>query len=520
MHMKEVKNSGIPKPQENEHQKVRNAVAAAGKVGEHPKPIEPKAGRRKIERHYDERPNVLWLMADQWRGDMLGFLGRHPAVKTPNLDRLAAKGVTFIRSYCNYPVCVPSRATMMTSRRVQDIGVWSNQHPMNEEEVCFPKLIEKAGYRTASLGKTHCGRSATDIFEYVDNPKDAFGATVPTDVPFDPDLYPDCMIPEGWDRNNPNNVLHGTYPAPKEVTKSYILASKAISFLHYHTRPKPFFLRVSFDDPHLPVVPPKEYADMYSLEDATPEILADVDKVVKGKSETGRLIADHLSVPDSTTDDDLRLHAIRYMALCTHLDAQIGRILDYLEEVGYAENTLILFNSDHGHKLGELRAISKSATLLEAENWIPTILSWPGKLPEGKQVDALIEGIDLAPTFLDALNIPTPETMQGRSFLPVAKRERVKIRDYAVIQWEDFGYAIVDERWKLIHYAGDSPDDGELYDLENDPWEKVNLWNDESASEARGRLWAELEAWKREHAKHHLSLNQDGAAEVLESQGL
>ncbi len=173
---------------------------------------------KSLRRHYDERPNVLWLMADQWRGDMLGFMGRHPALKTPNLDRLAARGVTFTRSYCNYPLCQPSRASMMTSRYIPKHGVWSNGHRMFEQQVCFPPLLRDAGYRTANIGKTHCGRSTTELFEFNQNSPDAFGATKPSDVAFDPKVYPECVFIADKICDNSDRVLYGKYPSRQFIT--------------------------------------------------------------------------------------------------------------------------------------------------------------------------------------------------------------------------------------------------------------------------------------------------------------
>ena len=445
-------------------------------------------------RHHDERPNVLWLMADQYRGDMLGFLG-HPAVKTPNLDRLAQQGVSFSRSYCTSPVCEPSRASMMTGMHLPHHGCLTNGMPVNANLVTLPEVLAADGYRTANIGKVHCGRRAEDIWEYQDNAPDAFGATKPSDVAFDPSVFPDGLTfiaDEVCDDSD--RVLYGTYPGPAPTTKSYRLATKAARWLYYHDDPRPFFLRVSFDDPHPPVVPPPEIAAQYSLDDVPADLLADNEASFAAKSPTVREYAEHKGLT-RISESQHRLHIIRYMALCTHVDAQIGRVLDALDTYGFAENTLVVFNSDHGHMIGEHGLSHKHYILYEGVNRIPTILRWPGRLPAGSVVDALIDGTDLAPTLCDGLEVAFPPC-DGWSFLPVATGERKEHRDEAVAQYDDFCFSLTTPQHKLIQYDSDPANAGELYDLTSDPLEKHNLWDVEALAPLREQLRSQLRRWR------------------------
>lgn len=461
-------------------------------------PTRPKRTRERKEpvRHHDERPNVLWLMTDQYRGDMMGFLG-HPAVKTPNLDRLAEQGVTFPRSYCTSPVCLPSRASMMTGMHLPHHGGLVNHMGTNQDLITLPELLTQAGYRTANIGKNHCGWSATKIWEYYDNAPDAFGATKPSDVPFDPAVYPDDLTfiaDEVCD--NSDRVLYGTYPGPVPTTKSYRLATKAIQWLYYHDDPRPFFLRVSFDDPHPPVVPPPEFAAMYSPDDVPDEWLAGYKESLAQKTPTVRDYAEHKGLT-RITEEQHRMHVARYMALCSHVDAQIGRVLDALEEYGFAGNTLVLYNSDHGHMIGEHGMSCKHYIMYEGVNRIPTILRWPGKLAAGEQCEALIDGTDLAPTVCEALGVEM-HPCDGRSFLDVARGVQDTHREQVVAQYDDFCFSLTTQRYKLIKYDTDPADVGELYDLETDPYEKQNLWDGDDLRTVRDDLQSRLMRWRED----------------------
>ena len=492
------------------HPDFRKRLEDQGKL---PRRERRKRDRKVPVRHYDERPNVLWLMTDQYRGDMMGFLG-HPAVKTPNLDRLAAQGVAFTRSYCTSPVCHPSRASMMTGMHLPHHGALVNGMATDQGLVTLPQLLAAAGYRTANLGKTHCGFSTHEIFEYNANAPDVFGATKPSDVAFDPDIYPDDLTfiaNEVCD--NSDRVLYGTYPGPVPTTKSYRLATKAAQWLYYHDDPRPFFLRVSFDDPHPPVVPPPEFASMYSPDDVPEDLLSGFRESFAQKTQTVR---DYAALKGLTeiSEEQHRMHAARYMALCSHVDAQIGRVLEALDEYGFADNTLVIYNSDHGHMIGEHGLSHKHFIMYEGVNRIPTILRWPGRLPEGRQSDALIDGSDLAPTVCEALNVDMPPC-DGRSFLAVAEGKHETHREQVVAQYDDFCFSLTMQRYNIIKYDKDTDDVWKLYDLERDPCEKHNRWDDPALRATRDDLLGRLQQWRlkmgaaRETAKLETRATED-----------
>lgn len=472
----------------------RKKLADEGRLRHIPRPA--KGQTKTPVRQPSERVNVLWLMADQLRADTFGFMG-HPMCKTPNLDRLAAEGAFFTRSFCSEPVCAPSRAAMLTGHYNYRNGVLQNGYPMREGELTWPKLMTDAGYRTASIGKTHCGRSGSRIFEYNQGVKDAFGATKPSDVPFVPGLFPDADFLGGKPVDNSDWVISGKYPGPPETTKSYNMANQAIKWLYWNDDPRPFLLRVSFDDPHPPVVPPEPYASMYSPDEIPEELVAAQTESMEGKPRTVQewQVFHHM---DMITERQHRKHIARYFGLVTHLDAQIGRILDYLEETEFADNTIVILNSDHGQMTGEHGLVHKGPHMYEGVTRIPTIVRWPGQVQPGTRIDALAEGVDLMPTVLEMTGIDCPD-VDGKSWCPLLKGDVEDLRDFAFVQWEDYVFCIRGKRWKLAYFVPD--DDGELYDMDADPLEKVNLYHDPAHSKIRQDLMRQLDEWRDVHAR-------------------
>ena len=470
--------------------------------------VRPRERRRRgsstPERKRSDRPNVLWLMADQLRADTMGCMG-HPSIQTPNMDRVAGEGAVFTNSFAGEPVCMPSRATFLTGHYPGIHGVLQNGIPMRESEVAFPTLLKEAGWRTANIGKSHCGRNSKDIWEYTEYVEDVFGATKPSKVAFDPEVYPELTFIGNEVCDNSDRVLYGKYPGPPQTSKSYILASQAMMWLYWHDDPRPFFLRVSFDDPHPPVVPPEPYASMYGPDDVRPELLEGYERSLATKPSVVREYREFTGMSE-ISEADHRMHAARYLGLVSHLDAQMGRIIDYLDEIGVADNTIVIINSDHGHMIGEHGLSHKGPLCYEGTARVPTIVRWPGRLEAGKRIDALADGVDFMPTVLDMLDVDIPQDAHGHSLLPVLEGKEKKVRDYAFIEWDDFGFCIRGERWKLTWW--DSDQDGELYDLAEDPLEKNNLYHEPGVREVRDDLLERLNEWRGRYGPHRAVENE------------
>jgi len=476
----------------------RDWLAEQGRL---PASNRPQQTQKTPEWKKPSKPNILWIQADQLRADTFGFMN-HPLIQTPNLDKLAAQGAVYDNAYCSSPVCMPSRATMMTGKHLPEHGVIQNGYKMNSEMETFPQRIAEVGYRTANIGKTHCGRWSKKIFEYDAHVEDVFGATKPSKVPFDYTIYPGITF-VGEPCDHSDKVLYGTYPGPAQTSKSYILATEACKWLYWHDDPRPFFLRVSFDDPHPPVVPPEPYASMYKPEDVPEDLLARYKESLASKP---RNIREYhtFSKHDTVSEEDHRIHAAKYFGLVTHLDAQIGRILDYLDELGWADNTIVFFNSDHGHMIGEHGFTHKGAMLYEGVSKIPTVIRWPGKIAPGTRVDSLVEGIDVMPTLLELAGCDIPDSIEGKSIIPLAQGDRSDEKKYAFIQWYDYGFALRDNRYKLTWWDCDS--DGELYDLQKDPLEKENLFSDAEFADKKKELLEALWQWREKTGNPSLAV--------------
>ncbi|MFO8006269.1 MAG: sulfatase-like hydrolase/transferase, partial [Candidatus Brocadiia bacterium] len=348
------------------------------------------------QRKPSDRPNVLWLMADQLRADTFGFMG-HPVCGTPNVDRLAEQGAAATSMVCAEPLCVPSRASMLTGRYPFAHGAIANGYPMRHDGPLLPGVLRQAGYRTANIGKHHAGSPAQEVWEEQYTVEDRFGATKPSRVPFDPENFPDVTFVAGRVCDNSDRVLHGRYPAPVKLTKSYLLATEAQKWLYWNDDPRPFFLRVSFDDPHSPVIPPEPFYSMYGPDDVPEELWRDQEESLRGKSPTVR---DYWRFRhfDEIALEDHRRHAACYFGLVSHLDAQVGRILDYLDELGLTDNTIVLFNSDHGHMIGEHGLVQKGVVCYEGVLRIPLVIRWPGHVELGTRVERLAHGVGIKST--------------------------------------------------------------------------------------------------------------------------
>jgi arylsulfatase A-like enzyme len=364
---------------------------------------------------------------------------------------------------------------------------------MNEDEVVFPKLLEEHGYRTACIGKTHCGRGSQMIWDWNMNPADAFGTTVPAATPFHPEHFPEAVYMHHEVSSNPNRMLYGKYPAPVEVTKSYRITTEGMKWVYHNDDPRPFLLRLSFDDPHPPVVPPEPYFSMYDPASLPDDLFAQARESLANKP---RMVREYnkLMGCEPLTEADHRKHAAVYLGFVSHVDAQMGRFLDYYLRSEFAENTIFIANSDHGHYIGEHGFAGKGVGMHEGVSRIPTIISWPGKLRENAETQALTDGTDLMPTILDLLDLPIPDNIVGRSLAPVLRGESERHKEEVFLQWSDFGCGLVRDRYKLTWYRGD--DEGELYDLKNDPLEKNNLFAEPALSEIRENMLQRLQEFR------------------------
>ncbi|WP_308638081.1 arylsulfatase [Paenibacillus silvisoli] len=458
------------------------------------------------------RPNLLLIAVDQMRGDCLSALG-HPVVETPNLDRLARSGVLFRSAYSATPTCVPARAALMTgmSQRshgrvgYQDCVTWDYEHMLAGE-------LAAAGYHTQCVGKMHvyparnlCGFHNVVLHDgYLHHNRSRHNNTV--NGHFDQvDDYLTWLrekagaqldiMDNGLDCNasaaaRPWHLAEELHPTNWTVTQS-------IDFLRRRDPGKPFFLYTSFVRPHSPLDPPQAYLDMYKDIELPDPPVGDWVDVEAARTNGSSDPVTHFGIVPKRRLDRSRA---AYYALITHIDDQIGRLMNALYEYGVSQNTVVLFVSDHGELIGDHHYFRK-ALPYEGSAKVPFIVSDPGGvlgLKRGSSASEVVELRDVMPTLLDIAGAPIPETVDGSSVLPLCRGEQVEWRAY-IHGEHSYGalsnHFATDGREKYIWFSQSGEE--QLFDLAGDPQELVNLaetpeWQDRLAVWRR-RLAVELE---------------------------
>ncbi|MBX3414619.1 MAG: sulfatase [Pirellulales bacterium] len=428
----------------------------------------------------DEKPklNVLLIVSDDLN-TRLGCYG-DPLVKSPNIDRLAARGVRFDRAYCQYPLCNPSRASFLTGRRPDHTGVRENQthfRQVDPDLVTLPQHFRHHGYYVARVGK---------LYHY------GVPTQIGTDGLDDPPSWEKVTNPRGRDRDDEDQIFTlvpgqfgGTLSwlsadGTDEEQTDAIGAAAMVKELEAH-RDEPFFLAMGFYRPHTPYVAPHRYFEMYPT--------SDIELPVNTEEDRADVPPAALTIKreEAAMTDDQRRHAIQaYHAATTFMDAQVGKVLDAVDRLGLAENTVIVFMADHGYHLGE-HGLWQKRSLFEQSARVPFIIAAPGTKVRGTPSTALVELVDLYPTLAELCGLPAPKKVDGRSVraqlddpqLPARKAALTQVTHGRTSRREPqrpdvLGYSIRTDRWRYIEW-----DEGragrELYDHESDPGENDNL---------------------------------------------
>jgi arylsulfatase len=469
------------------------------------------------------RPNILIICTDQHRFDVLGAYG-NPHVQTPNIDRLAAEGVLFEHCYTPNPVCAPTRASIVTGRYPRSHGLWANGVPLPAHERFFTRVLADEGYDCGLVGKLHlaaCFGGRTEpryddgfrVFRWSHapnhrSPENAYHRWLEQKHPA---LYEAAdAAARGKKPGTSGTTVSGPSfdDMPTEAHYTRWVAEETIEFLGRTRDPeKPFFLWANFFDPHHPFVAPAEYRARYDAAALPAPLgeegeLASKPPILSEASE--KSYAGHARGYAEHSPEEIREIVRDYYAMVTFVDDEVGRILATLEAQGLRENTLIVFTSDHGEMLGDHRLLLKGPMMYEGAVRVPMILSWPGTLPQGERRGGFVSLLDLCATSLDAAGLPDLPTSQGMSLLPVARGE-APARDYALCEYRDSGHPyeppvhvtmLRQGSHKLVVHHGDPatarPRTGELFDLEADPQELRNLWDDPASRELRTLLQERL----------------------------
>jgi arylsulfatase len=425
--------------------------------------------------------NVLLITADQMRFDAIAAHG-NPYIRTPNLDRLVASGVTFRRAYAESPVCVPARAGLLTGRLPHRNGVYHNGTPLIDGTPTVVRSLAAAGYHTQAIGKMHFTPvRASHGFESM-----WLSEEIPASA--DEDEYLTDLLAAGIDHVlEPHGVRHELYYSPQpsqlpaDLHTTGWTGRRTADFLT-GIGDRPFFCWTSFIKPHPPFDPPAPYYLWYDpLEMPDP---------VRDPRELDRLDYHvHRQHRVKWTRPDLDLDRIRvmrayYYACVSHLDAEIGRILDTLESTGLRENTLVVFTADHGEYLGDHWSFGKRG-YHDAAARIPLVLSRPGRIPQGLGADALTGLTDLAPTLLAATGVGAAGLEpDGYDLLPVATGSASSVRDVLLGQFHVGAqalYCAMDASYKYVYSAADHREtmyevgSDETRDLSSEPRHRGDL---------------------------------------------
>jgi arylsulfatase len=465
------------------------------------------------------RPNILWYCTDQQRYDTIHCLG-NPLIRTPNLDRLVAQGVAFTSAYTQCPICTPSRATFLTGRYPASHHVHRNGNDsFPSHETLVTRILADAGYDCGLAGKLHLSRAYGRVEKRVD---DGYRVFHWSHHPM-PD-WPHGHAYAHWLRDEKNvdpdalwSPLRGrVYGAgvPEEYHQTTWCTEMAIRFIT-EKRDGPWLMSINPFDPHPPFDPPAEYLAGYDPEQLSYPLFRENDvprqkKLEAIQQQTRVAINPYLSPEEATSaldpsvdtasvppaHYDARMVKACYYAMIELIDHQFGRIVEVLEQTGQLENTLIIFSSDHGELLGDHGLIYKGCRFFEALVHVPLVISFKGRFRQGLRSQALVELVDLAPTLLEVAGLPIPDSMQGRSLLPMltGAASPTYHKDHVVCEYHDaidlpggtHATMYFDGRYKSILYHGEEV--GELYDLEADPGEFNDLWDDADYASLKASL--------------------------------
>ncbi len=418
------------------------------------------------------RPNVLFLIYDDLNCD-LGCYG-HPLVKSPNIDRLAKRGVRFDNAYCQYPLCGPSRASFMTGlypdqTLVRRNAIYIREHVPNVQTMS--QMFRNNGYFATRIGK---------IYHY-NVPKH-----IGTSGHDDPYSWDYTINPRGRDKDD-EDLIFSLRPGSFGGTLSWlaadgtdeeqtdgIAATEAIRLLgQYAQEDRPFFLAVGLFRPHTPYVAPKEYFEMYPRQKIVVPTMPEgyLDTLPKPARQSVNRKKEQINLAD-----DLARQAIQaYYASTTFADAQVGRVLDALKESGLADNTIVVFTSDHGYHMGEHGHWQKT-TLFENAARVPLIIAGPGTKAVGQSTTTPAEMVDFYPTLAELCGLPAPEYLSGVSLASVLEDPAARPRECALTQYAN-GYSIRTPRFRYTEWGEEAGEGAELYNHQSDPQEIVNLAN-------------------------------------------
>jgi iduronate 2-sulfatase len=457
-----------------------------------------------------ERMNVLFIMSDDLRTE-LGCYGSKLA-KTPHIDELAAQGVRFDRAYCQFPLCNPSRSSMLTGRHPTTTGVIGNRQYFaahNPEFISLPRYFRDHGYVTLRAGKIFHG-GIDDTEAWSDGGEERFfgeDATAPVpredrDEPLSDDEGKPALTKQ--QRSDRWVVLEGTAAERGD----HRVANRAIEFLKQHAD-EPFFLGCGFSKPHSPLEAPQRFYDMFDVDKIPLPIDFATKPTVPEGFPAGSIRPQNadLFIGRDATPAEAREMIRAYLASSAWMDWNVGRVLTALDELGLRDKTIVVFWGDHGYQLGEKGKWSKAGSLWEQGIRVPLLIFDPRAQGNGKVSPRIVQSIDIYPTLVELCDLPAAKGLDGVSLAPLLVNPDAAWDNPAYTVWSEDGKSISgvsvrSEHWHFAEFFGRGPGKM-LIDLANDPHELVNL----AAKPEHAEVVAEFSELANEYRNH---LTADG----------
>ncbi len=435
------------------------------------------------------RPNFVLIMCDQQLREHLGCYGS-PYGVTPNLDRLAAEGVTFEHAYTACPTCTPARGAIFTGRTPHMCGAYSNDLPLYETMPTMGEIFARNGYRTGYIGKWHLDGGG-------EKGRGKAARGFPDEVWYDGRRYFDELTPEEREAayGSCDNATLRARNLPDALCWATRNSDRAVDFIERHAGgADPFLLVVSYDEPHPPANCPARFLDAVREEDiVVPDSLCDP---LEGKPETHRKWQAADVAQYEVNDGTVREGIHRYLACNAYVDTEIGRVLDAVD-AHCREETVVVYTTDHGDFMGQFGFTGKGAALYEAIVGVPLLVRAPGRTRPGSRTQALASTMDCIPTLLDLAGLPADIPLDGTSLVAALDDPAAAPRDAVFVEFNRYGImhtvtggfwpirCIRTARWKLALNCFDTD---ELYDLNTDPGERRNRIDDPACATVRNNL--------------------------------
>jgi len=451
--------------------------------------------------------NVLFIISDDLRAETGSYGGK---AITPNLDRLAGQGVQFDRAYCQYPLCNPSRTSMLFGRQLVTTRLFSNRAWIGDRQpdwISLPHWFKQEGYVTMRAGKVFHGGVLDDTKAWSEGGEKRRWGNDPKPEPegSTPQPRPKSSATQGMTKNERSDrwtILDGQNG---EGYGDYMVADLTIDYLsRVKDQKNPWFIACGFSKPHSPLEAPQRFFDMYDLKSIElPPDFAPRPTVLDGfPAGSIRQRNDDLFIERDASPHQAREMIRAYYASTSWMDWNTGRVLDELDRLGLRKNTIVVFWGDHGYQLGEKGKWSKAGSLWEQGCRVPTIIYDPRAAGNGQTSPRVTQSIDFYPTLVDLCDLPMPEGLDGQSLKPLLKDPQMSWKHPAFTVWSEngstlsgfpvdgatlTGVSVRTERWHYAEFFGRGPG-AMLLDPLNDPYEMTNLSNDPAYSHVREEL--------------------------------